>query len=51
MKKGLIRIMGLYGDKQHQSNTVYKGGIIPALTTIEGGGTQQIKVIREWKSK
>jgi len=35
-----------HGTGQHQSNTVYSvDGISPALTTIEGGGTQQIKIL------
>lgn len=35
-----------HGTGQHQSNTVYDPkGISPALTTITGGGTQQIKVL------
>lgn len=35
-----------HGTGQHQSNTVYStNGISPALTTIEDGGTQQIKVL------
>lgn len=34
------------GTGRHQSNTVYSPtGISPALTTIEGGGTQQVKVL------
>ena len=41
-----------HGTGQHQSNTVYKSkGIIPALTTLKDGGTQQIKVLRKWKRK
>lgn len=35
-----------HGTGQHQSNTVYDpNGIAPTVTTITGGGTQQIKVI------
>ena len=35
-----------HGTGQHQSNTIYSTmGISPAITTIEGGGTQQIKVL------
>lgn len=47
-KKKIIQ-MGFYdnGTGQHQSNTVYSGkGMIPALTTITGGGTEQIKVLK-----
>lgn len=34
------------GTGKHQSNTVYSTNApIPALTTIEGGGTQQVKVL------
>ena len=37
-----------HGTGQHQSNTVYDPiGICPALTTIEGGGTQQVKILVE----
>lgn len=33
------------GTGKHQSNTVYsENGLSPSLTTIEGGGTQQIKI-------
>ncbi len=33
------------GTGKHQSNTVYdEKGICPNITTIEGGGTQQIKI-------
>lgn len=36
------------GTGQHQSNTVYStDGVSPAITTITGGGTQQIKVLVE----
>ena len=36
------------GTGRHQSNTVYDTkGICPALTTIEGGGTQQVKILEE----
>lgn len=45
----MIEIAGFFnsGTGRHQSNTVYKPrGIIPALTTIDGG-TQQIKVLRK----
>lgn len=38
------------GTGKHQSNTVYsQKKLIPAITTITGGGTQQIKVLRKWK--
>lgn len=34
------------GTGQHQSNTVYdENGISPSITTITGGGTQQIKIL------
>lgn len=34
------------GTGQHQSNTVYDTRYLcPALTTVNGGGTQQIKVL------
>lgn len=33
------------GTGKHQSNTVYsENGLSPSLTTIEGGGTQQVKI-------
>lgn len=36
------------GTGKHQSNTVYSAdGLSPAITTIEGGGTQQIKILVE----
>jgi len=36
------------GTGQHQSNTVYdEKALCPNITTIEGGGTQQIKVMTE----
>lgn len=36
------------GTGKHQSNTVYDGNALcPNITTIEGGGTQQIKVLNE----
>lgn len=36
------------GTGKHQSNTVYdKNYVRPNITTIEGGGTQQIKVLEE----
>lgn len=36
------------GTGQHQSNTVYdENAVCPNITTIEGGGTQQIKVMTE----
>lgn len=35
-----------HGTGQHQSNTVYESECIsPAVTTIVGGGTQQIKIL------
>lgn len=50
-RTGLIEIAGYFnsGTGRHQSNTVYRArGIIPALTTIDGG-TQQIKVLKNMK--
>ena len=44
-----IITLGFYdsGTGKHQSNTVYSSiGNIPAITTITGGGTQQIKVLK-----
>jgi site-specific DNA-cytosine methylase len=36
------------GTGQHQSNTVYdENALCPNITTIDGGGTQQIKVLNE----
>lgn len=36
------------GTGQHQSNTVYdENAVCPNITTINGGGTQQIKVLTE----
>lgn len=36
------------GTGKHQSNTVYdENALYPNITTIEGGGTQQIKVLNE----
>ena len=36
------------GTGQHQSNTVYdENHVCPSITTIEGGGTQQIKVLKD----
>ena len=36
------------GTGQHQSNTVYnEKGLCPNITTVNGGGTQQIKVLTE----
>ena len=35
-----------HGTGQHQSNTVYDSRYIcPTVTTVNGGGTQQIKVL------
>lgn len=53
-RTNLIKVLGFYdnGTGKHQSNTVYsRKGAIPTLTTIEGGGTQQIKVLRIWKKE
>lgn len=52
-KTGLIEIVGYieHGTGQHQSNTVYEKKCIPTITTIEGGGTQQIKVLRKWRRR
>ena len=52
MAKEIITI-GFYdrGTGKHQSNTVYHGrGLIPALTTLQGG-TQQIKVLKRYGQK
>lgn len=36
------------GTGKHQSNTVYnKNGLSPSITTITGGGTQQIKICEQ----
>ena len=36
------------GTGKHQSNTVYdENALCPNITTIEGGGTQQIKILNE----
>lgn len=36
------------GTGQHQSNTVYdENALCPNITTVNGGGTQQIKIITE----
>ncbi len=36
------------GTGKHQSNTVYdENALCPSITTIEGGGTQQIKICTE----
>ena len=36
------------GTGRHQSNSVYHfKGVSPSITTITGGGTQQIKVLRK----
>ena len=55
MKKGnCVRVIGIidHGTGKHQSNTVYDTRFcIPTVTTIDGGGTQQIKVLRKWKRK
>jgi len=48
----MIRKLGYLenGTGQHQSNTVYGiDGQIPAITTIQGGGTQQIKILTNTK--
>ena len=35
-----------HGTGQHQSNTVYDSAFLcPTITTVNGGGTQQIKVL------
>lgn len=49
-KTGLINIVGYYdcGTGKHQSNTVYRGGICPTLSTLGVGGTQQVKVLRKY---
>lgn len=36
------------GTGKHQSNTVYdENYVCPSITTIEGGGTQQIKILKD----
>ena len=48
--EGVVEQVGYLenGTGQHQSNTVYSTeGASPALTTINGGGTQQIKILEE----
>lgn len=36
------------GTGKHQSNTVYdENAVCPNITTIEGGGTQQIKILNQ----
>lgn len=43
-----VRQLGFieHGTGKHQSNTVYdENGICPSITTIQGGGTQQIKCL------
>lgn len=45
--KILVKELGFMdnGTGKHQSNTVYReNGLSPNITTIEGGGTQQIKI-------
>ena len=35
-----------HGTGKHQSNTVYSpSGVSPTITTLQGGGTQQIKIM------
>ena len=54
VRKKEIGSIGFFdsGTGKHQSNTVYAGNkCIPAITTIEGGGTQQIKVLRKCRRK
>lgn len=49
-----ITKLGFYdnGTGKHQSNTVYSfRKCITAITTITGGGTQQINVLKSWKCK
>lgn len=48
MKNNEVRILGFMdnGTGQHQSNTVYDSRYIcPTVTTVNGGGTQQIKIL------
>ena len=50
----MAKAIGFYdsGTGKHQSNTVYsRHHISPTITTITGGGTQQIKVLRVWRRK
>lgn len=38
------------GTGQHQSNTVYdEKALCPNITTVNGGGTQQIKVVKQYR--
>ena len=49
-----VETLGFYdsGTGKHQSNTIYHHkGLSPAITTITGGGTQQIKVLKKWLSE
>ena len=48
MKTDFVRQLGYleHGTGQHQSNTVYDSAYLcPTITTVNGGGTQQIKVL------
>lgn len=52
MKETEVIMLGFLdnGTGKHQSNTVYStSGISPNVTTVNGGGTQQIKIL--WKKK
>lgn len=46
--ENIVRTLGFMnnGTGQHQSNTVYDSKYIcPTITTVNGGGTQQIKIL------
>lgn len=48
MNTNFVRQVGYleHGTGQHQSNTVYDSNYLcPTVTTVNGGGTQQIKVL------
>lgn len=48
MTENIVKVLGFMdnGTGQHQSNTVYDSRYIcPTITTVNGGGTQQIKIL------
>ena len=48
MMENIVKTLGFMnnGTGQHQSNTVYDSKYIcPTVTTVNGGGTQQIKIL------
>ncbi len=60
MIENQVKILGFMdnGTGQHQSNTVYDSKYIcPVITTVNGGGTQQIKILEiindntRWRTK